>query len=516
MTTSLSVAALAHQIRQGLDQQKVQRAGAASLPQGRGGRAAGEGLPANVMASVAGLAGGGGFDASLMAALGKDNPVFLAESAQLAMAQQLFAGDGNDADTTDSDLFSSVLQGSMNGLNMQALQTLAKIQAARQAESAADQGAHTVRRDIDRTPLQEIEADILTQAQANGEVRLPINTTSLPLDLIAPAMSAASLNGLPAEVRQAINRIVLDTGATYVASLGQPPTAPAPHGQLAATEEAATGGAAIVGAASPQTAKPAQASAPPLGQASDQAAALAESITRPVTAIPSPQAPRPVTAKAAAAYAPAKPLPATGILSSRFESGSHGVAAIGFDRRGGTSYGKYQISSRTGTMDRFLTFLDNRAPAWAEKLRQAGPLDTGSREGAAPDAWQQLAAENPTRFGRLQDEFIHRANYRPALQNILEQTNINVGNHSPALREVLWSTAVQHGARGATEIFTNATQAVTDNSGNFEKSLIEAVYKERSEWFSRASYRVRTAVQSRLSTEKGLALSLLAKVNNTI
>ena len=37
---------------------------------------------------------------------------------------------------------------------------------------------------------------------------------------------------------------------------------------------------------------------------------------------------------------------AVGHLSARFESGKEGAAAIGYDGHGGTSYGKYQISSR--------------------------------------------------------------------------------------------------------------------------------------------------------------------------
>ncbi|MBA4357411.1 MAG: hypothetical protein C0405_06760, partial [Desulfovibrio sp.] len=43
-----------------------------------------------------------------------------------------------------------------------------------------------------------------------------------------------------------------------------------------------------------------------------------------------------------------------GSMAALFESGDKGAAAIGYDRTGGTSYGTFQISSRAGTMNRFL------------------------------------------------------------------------------------------------------------------------------------------------------------------
>jgi hypothetical protein len=73
-----------------------------------------------------------------------------------------------------------------------------------------------------------------------------------------------------------------------------------------------------------------------------------------------------------------------GSLAAKFESGDKGAAAIGFDRTGGTSYGKYQISSKAGTMNRFLNFLAEREPAWAQRLRGSGPANTGSVQGRMP------------------------------------------------------------------------------------------------------------------------------------
>jgi hypothetical protein len=50
-----------------------------------------------------------------------------------------------------------------------------------------------------------------------------------------------------------------------------------------------------------------------------------------------------------------------GKLSAKFESSKEGPSAIGYDTKGGTSYGTYQIASKTGTMSEFVAFLDKKS-----------------------------------------------------------------------------------------------------------------------------------------------------------
>lgn len=218
-----------------------------------------------------------------------------------------------------------------------------------------------------------------------------------------------------------------------------------------------------------------------------------------------------------------------GGLSAQFESGEDGIAAVGYDRHGGTSYGKYQISSRAGTMDRFLDFARQAAPDIASRLEAAGPANTGGKTGEMPRVWREIAEEQPDRFEALQERFIHESHYAPALQAVSRAAGLNKGALSPALREVLWSTAVQHGPAGATRIFARAldnmaehqsvaqeggqgdatVQAGTAKAGrNFEKQLIREVYAVRSGQFGSSSERVQAAVQNRLDREMKLALAM--------
>ncbi len=202
-----------------------------------------------------------------------------------------------------------------------------------------------------------------------------------------------------------------------------------------------------------------------------------------------------------------------GNLSARFESGSGGVATIGYDRVGGTSYGKYQIASRPGTMDRFLAYLDEKEPEMSQRLREAGPANTGSKEGGMPAVWKELARENPGRFGELQHDFIAGETYTPARNMILKQTGLDFDNAPPALREVLWSTAVQHGPTGATKIFGKVINRFIGSTEKeeFNAKLIEGVYDTRKGQFASSTKRVQAAVVNRLNEEKAIALNMLGE-----
>ncbi|GHV55010.1 hypothetical protein FACS1894206_08940 [Deltaproteobacteria bacterium] len=213
-----------------------------------------------------------------------------------------------------------------------------------------------------------------------------------------------------------------------------------------------------------------------------------------------------------------------GRLAARFESGGEGVAAIGYDRHGGTSYGKYQISSRAGTMRNFIGYLKTEAPDIAERLEKAGPMNTWSKRGKMPDAWQQIAAENPDRFERLQEKFIRASHYEPAMRAIAEKSGIPMDNMPLALQEVVFSTAVQHGPHAATRIISSALGQIgeqrldpasnpPENLAKAQENLIRKIYDNRSGQFRSSAETVQAAVKNRLKQEMSAALSLLHQKN---
>lgn len=198
-----------------------------------------------------------------------------------------------------------------------------------------------------------------------------------------------------------------------------------------------------------------------------------------------------------------------GRLSARYESGSAGVAAVGYDRNGGTSYGKYQISSRQGTFDRFLEYLSGEAPDIAGRLRRAGKPNTGGRRGAVPEEWKRVAAEQPERFERLQEDFIRQSHFQPALEAV--KGSLGVEELSEPLQEVLWSTAVQHGPAGARRIFERAARRVGAGGQEAldERAMIDAVYAVRKGQFSSSTPTVQAAVRRRFDDERRQALAML-------
>ncbi|OEU70011.1 MAG: hypothetical protein BA863_09745 [Desulfovibrio sp. S3730MH75] len=202
-----------------------------------------------------------------------------------------------------------------------------------------------------------------------------------------------------------------------------------------------------------------------------------------------------------------------GDLSAKFESGSQGVSAIGYDRVGGTSYGKYQIASNTGTMDKFLSFLKDKAPGIAEKLQQSGPANTGSKNGQMPDEWRKIAAKDPAEFEKLQHDFIQGSHYDPAVKKIFAKTGIDVNKLPAPLREVLWSTSVQHGATGASNLVSRAIENLSSQAQEkgFPADLVKEIYGERKGQFGSSTGAVQDSVANRLTKEQNMVLSMLGE-----
>ncbi|MEN6441068.1 MAG: hypothetical protein ABFD97_21070 [Syntrophobacter sp.] len=201
-----------------------------------------------------------------------------------------------------------------------------------------------------------------------------------------------------------------------------------------------------------------------------------------------------------------------GKLSAKFESGEKGPDVIGYDSSGGTSYGTFQISSKAGTMRQFIDYLSDNAPELAQRFKTAGPANTGSRSGKMPELWKKVATENPTRFSKLQTDFIEQTHYTPALKEVTERTGVDISQSSRALKEVLWSTAVQHGPNGAAKIFTKAINKAKGKNGGIQAAhLINSVYSMRAGQFGSSSPELRASLQNRFRQEGKIALAMLSE-----
>lgn len=190
-----------------------------------------------------------------------------------------------------------------------------------------------------------------------------------------------------------------------------------------------------------------------------------------------------------------------GWLSAKYESGAAGPGAIGFDSKGGTSYGTYQIATRPGTMRNFLKFLGRKYPVIHKMLVKAGSSETGIRSPFA-DAWRGLARTIPDAFGAMQHEFIRMTHFDIAAKK-LTQAGIDINRMSQIMAEILWSTAVQHGPGGATSIFRKAYK---EDGG--EPEIIRRIYALRGTKFGSSTEAVRASVLQRFQNEEQRALAV--------
>ena len=201
-----------------------------------------------------------------------------------------------------------------------------------------------------------------------------------------------------------------------------------------------------------------------------------------------------------------------------FESGTEGVKKIGYDGTGGTSYGKWQLSSTTakggeGSMQAYLRWMRKQGgekKAIAERIAAAGPMNTGGRQGAAVEQYQKEVAANASLMEESQRQFLIESHYAPAMNRLSSDGLRKRIEGSKALQEAMFSTAVQHGA-GSGKIGDAGAASIWNKvyrEGMTDEELIRAVYAERGTRFSSSTGNVAAGVRNRFNKEVGLITSM--------
>jgi len=188
-----------------------------------------------------------------------------------------------------------------------------------------------------------------------------------------------------------------------------------------------------------------------------------------------------------------------GQTSQVFESGKGGAGTIstGKGDRGGVSYGTYQLSSKVGTLAKFL-----KSTAYGQQFQG---LSAGS---AAFNAkWKQLAASDQN-FGTAQHEFIKKTHYDPQMQE-LKKSGIDLSGKGAAVQDAIWSTSVQFG--GGTSLIKKAL-AGKNAAALSDAQIISAIqdYKiaNNNSLFSSSSAAVKAGTANRAVAEKQKLLKL--------
>lgn len=156
---------------------------------------------------------------------------------------------------------------------------------------------------------------------------------------------------------------------------------------------------------------------------------------------------------------------------SKYESGKSGVATVssGKGDPGGASYGKYQLASKTGTLQRYL-----KSSGYAKEFEGLSP-------GTPPfnSKWRELAAKDEN-FGKTQKEFIKKTHFDPAIK---EAERLGFDVTDKGVQEMVWSGSIQHGKINKVLGLAAAVPGFAQMS---LEDKIKAFYKVRSEYAANA------------------------------
>lgn len=196
-----------------------------------------------------------------------------------------------------------------------------------------------------------------------------------------------------------------------------------------------------------------------------------------------------------------------GLKASKYESNLNpGAITNTSGDYGGKSYGAWQFSSKTGSLDSFVNWLERNNGEFYSKLSEAKSRD-GNKFGEKFDAvWSSIAFSNRDKFMKNQQDYVKESYYDKAAQNLKSKFGFDINKRSDALKESLWSTVVQHGVGGTSSIFSKL------NLNKDDSSIINDLYNERQKvniYFRSSSEQVKRSVYNRFTREKQDMLNML-------
>lgn len=196
-----------------------------------------------------------------------------------------------------------------------------------------------------------------------------------------------------------------------------------------------------------------------------------------------------------------------GLKASKYESNLNpGAISNTAGDYGGKSYGAWQFSSKTGSLNSFVNWLKRKDGEFYSKLSEAKSRD-GNKFGEKFDAvWSSIAFSNRDKFMKIQQAYVKESYYDKAAQNLKSKFGFDINKRSDALKESLWSTVVQHGVGGTSSIFSKL------NLNKDDGSIINDLYNERKKvnvYFRSSSEQVKRSVYNRFTREKQDMLNML-------
>jgi len=196
-----------------------------------------------------------------------------------------------------------------------------------------------------------------------------------------------------------------------------------------------------------------------------------------------------------------------GSTSAKYESnGNPGTVSNTPGDYGGKSYGAWQFSSKTGSLDSFVNSLNKKENWIYSKLSEAKAKDSNRFGKNFDTAWISIALSDKDKFLKLQQDCIKENYYDTAAEALKSKYGFDISKKGNALKESFFSTVVQHGVGGTLSVFSKL------NLNNSDGNIINDLYNERQKvnvYFRSSSSQVKQSVYNRFTKEKQDMLSML-------
>lgn len=186
-----------------------------------------------------------------------------------------------------------------------------------------------------------------------------------------------------------------------------------------------------------------------------------------------------------------------GAVAAHFEAGGKaGTVSTGHGDFGGKSYGAFQLSSKTGDVQKFL-----------EKSGYAKQFEGLAVGSMAFDAkWKELGATKE--FAQAQAAHAKTTHYDPQMQK-LSKAGLDMSGRGAGVQEAIMSTANQYGAN--TDLIMKALKD-KDTSKMSDKDIINAIQDYKAQTvqtrFKSSSANVREGVAKRIEQERAMLLGV--------
>lgn len=186
-----------------------------------------------------------------------------------------------------------------------------------------------------------------------------------------------------------------------------------------------------------------------------------------------------------------------GRVAAQFESGGKaGTVSSGHGDFGGKSYGAFQLSSKTGDVDKFL-----KSSGYADKF--AG-MKVGSEE--FDKKWKEMGEDKD--FAKAQQQHAVKTHYDPQMAK-LQKSGMDLSGKGAGVQEAIMSTANQYGANS--DVILKALKG-KDTDKMSDKDIINAIQDYKAEnvktQFKSSSAAVQAGVAKRIEQERAALLGV--------